>query len=117
MKWIKNAIVDIIVSIVILIAAILDVEWLEVIVVAYTALMLFLKFLAVVSEQFIKSVKPGKSVEAPLWFTSSSYAFNVFVLLGFGWYYTAAQWVLIWLFSYLAFRKMRRERLKVRNKT
>lgn len=116
MKWIKNATVDIAVSIVILIAVIIEVQWLERVVAAYTILMLFLKLLAVVSDQFMKSVKPGKSLEVPLWFTSSLYAFNVFVLLGFGWYYTALLWGLIWLFSYMAFRKMQRERLKGKSK-
>lgn len=112
MPWLKSVIVDIIVSIVIVIAVLIKIEWLTIAVVAYTILMLLLKFLAVVSEQFMKSVKPGKSVQAPLWFTSSLYAFNVFVLLGFAWYLTAAQWALIWLFSWMAYKKRQKAKSK-----
>ncbi len=105
MKWIKNVIVDIIVSIVIIIAVLTKVEWLKIVVIAYTILMLLLKIIAVISDQFIKSVKPVKSIQTPLWFTSLLYALNVFVLLGFAWYLTAVQWVFIWLFSWMAFKK------------
>lgn len=119
MTWLKSVIVDIIVSIVIIIAVLAKIEWLTIVVVAYTILMLVLKLLAVVSEQFMKSVKPGKSVQAPLWFTSSLYAFNVFILLGFAWYLTAAQWVLIWFFSWMAHKRSekadgRRQKAKVK---
>lgn len=112
MKWLKSVIVDIVVSIVIVIAVLTKIKWLSIVVIAYTILMLVLKFLAVISEQFMKSVKPGKSVEVPLWFTSSLYAFNIFVLLGFGLYLTAAQWALIWLFSYMAFKRSQKAKVK-----
>jgi hypothetical protein len=107
MKWIKNVIVDIVVSGVIVAAVLLKIEWLTIVVIAYTVLMLVLKLLSVISDPFMKSVKTGKTttVEAPLWFISSLYAFNVLVLLAFAWYYTAAQWVLIWLFSWIVFKK------------
>lgn len=120
MKWVKNVVVDIIVSIVIIVGVLVQIQWLEVVIIAYTALMLLLKFLAVVSEQFMKSVKKT-TIEVPLWFTSSLYALNVFVLLGFAWYYTAAQWGLIWLFSWIAHKKSqkakgKRERQELRIK-
>ena len=107
MKWMKNAIVDIVVSGVIVAAVLLKIEWLTIVVIAYTILMLVLKLLAIISNPLMRSVKTGKTatVEAPLWFFSSLYAFNVLVLLAFGWYYTAAQWVLIWLFSWMVFKK------------
>lgn len=112
MKWLKNVIVDIAVSVVISIAVITKIEWLKIVVVAYTALMLLLKIIAVLSDQFMKSVKPGESIQAPLWFTSSLYAFNVFILIGFAWYLTAIQWALIWLFSWSAFKKSQRVKAK-----
>lgn len=107
MKWLKNVIVDIVVSIVILIAVLSEIEWLTIVVIAYTVLMLALKFLAIISDTFMKSVQKGKAktIQVPLWFTSALYGFNVAVLLAFAWYYTAVQWVLIWLFSWIAFRK------------
>ena len=111
MKWVKNAVVDIIVSVVIVIGVLVHIQWFEIVIIAYTGLMLFLKFLAVVSEQFIKSVKKT-TIDVPLWFTSSLYAFNVFILLGFAWYYTAVQWLLIWLFSWIAFRKSQKAKGK-----
>lgn len=111
MKWVKNVVVDIIVSIVIIVGVLVQIQWLEVVIIAYTALMLLLKFLAVVSEQFMKSVKKT-TIEVPLWFTSSLYALNVFVLLGFAWYYTAAQWGLIWLFSWIAHKKSQKAKVK-----
>jgi hypothetical protein len=116
MKWLKNVVVDIMVSIVIIIAALSKIEWLTIVVVAYTVLMMVLKFLAVISDPFMKSVQKGKvpAIQAPLWFTSSLYALNVVVLLIFAWYYTAAQWVLIWLFSWIAFRKSKKAKVKSR---
>lgn len=107
MTWLKNVVVDILVSAVIIIAVLSKIEWLSIVVIAYTILMLVLKFLAILSDPFMKSVQKGKTKvrQAPLWFTSSLYALNVFVLLGFSWYYTAAQWGLIWLFSWMAFKK------------
>jgi hypothetical protein len=114
MKWMKNVIVDIFVSGVIVAAVLLKIEWLTIVVIAYTILMLVLKLMAVVSDPFMKSVKTGKAatVEAPLWFISVLYAFNVLVLMAFGWYYTATQWVLIWLFSWIAFKKGRSGKAK-----
>lgn len=107
MKWMKNVIVDIVVSGVIVAAVLLKIEWLTIVVIAYTILMLVLKLLAIISNPFMKSVKTGKAAtgEAPLWFISSLYAFNVLILMAFGWYYTTAQWILIWLFSWIAFKK------------
>lgn len=107
MEWIKNVIVDIVVSIIIVIGVLIQVQWLQIIIVAYTGLMLFLKFLALVNEQFMKSVKKT-TIQVPLWFTSSLYAFNVFILLGFAWYITALQWVLIGLFSWIAYKKSKK---------
>jgi hypothetical protein len=104
MKWIKNVVVDIVVSIIIVIGVLVQIQWLQIVIIAYTGLMLFLKFMAVVNEQFMKSVKKT-TIQVPLWFTSSLYAFNVFILLGFAWYTTALQWILIWLFSWLAYKK------------
>lgn len=114
MKWLKYVVVDIIVSMVIVVAVLLKIEWLTIVVIAYTVLMLILKFLAIVSDPFMKSVKTGKSesIQAPLWFTSSLYAFNVMVLLTFAWYYTAVQWVLIWVFSWIAFKKVKSQKAK-----
>jgi len=114
MKWVRNVIVDIVVGVVIIIAALSKIEWLAIVVIAYTVLMLVLKFLAVISDPFMKSVQKGKvtAIQAPLWFTSSLYAVNVVVLLAFGWYYTAAQWVVIWLFSWIAFKKSKKAKVK-----
>lgn len=111
MKWIKNVVVDIVVSVVIIIGVFVQVQGLEIVIIAYTGLMVFLKLLAVVSDQFMKSVKKT-TVQAPLWFTSSVYAFNVFLLLGFAWYLTAAQWALIWLFSWIAYKKSQKLKVK-----
>ena len=111
MKWIKNVVVDIIVSIVIVIGVLVPFQWLQIVIIAYTGLMLFLKFLAVINDQFMKSVKPTM-IQVPLWFTSSLYAFNVFILLGFAWYIIALQWVLIWLFSWITYKKSKKAKVK-----
>jgi hypothetical protein len=114
MKWLKNVLVDITVSVVIIIAVVVNLEWLKIVVIAYTALMLLLKIIALVNDQFMKSVKPGKSAQVPLWFISSLYALNVFVLIGFAWYLTAVQWALIWLFSWLAYSKNQKQKVQKR---
>lgn len=104
MKWIKTVIVDIVVTIVILLAVNLEIEWLRIVVIAYTILILLLKLIVYFSGGSPLK-KKGNLSEAPGWFIHMLYAINVIVLLLYQWWIIAALWVVIWLFSWLIQKK------------
>ena len=105
MKWIKDYIVDIAVIILIIIAVLLDKNWLEVVIISYSSLMLFLKIVVFINDSFLIGSAKKKS-KAPPWFIHLLYAINVIVLFSFQWWVTGAEWCLIWLFSWLVRRKL-----------
>ena len=101
MAWLKNVVVDILVTVVIILVTnnVLP-EWADWIVVVYTPFMLVLKAITLFG-----GVKPIKSKNAeenpPDWFLHVLYAINIAALAYAGWYITAGQWGLIWLFSFI----------------
>ncbi|MCA1801260.1 MAG: hypothetical protein LC662_02245 [Rhodothermaceae bacterium] len=106
MYWIKNAIVDIIVTITIIIAAIAHVEWLEYVVTGYTIVLLLAKII-IISMNQMQTLMKGRITDVPEWASHMLYATNVIVLAIFNWPVTAALWLVIWLMSYLNYKRVR----------
>jgi hypothetical protein len=106
MYWIKNAIVDILVTITIIVAAVAHVEWLEYVVTGYTIVLLLAKII-IISMTQMQTLMKGRITDVPEWASHMLYATNVIVLAIFNWPVTAALWLVIWLMSYLTYKKVR----------
>lgn len=104
MDWIKTIIIDLIVTAVIIVAVTTDLAWARWAVVIYTPIMLILKIVALVGGSFTKQFKP-RGPEAPAWVLHLLYAANVVALGLASWWITAAQWLAIWIISYIEWRQ------------
>jgi hypothetical protein len=113
MNWIKNAIVDILVTIIIIIAAIAHVEWLEYLVTGYTIVLLIAKIIIMSMNQMQTLIK-GRISDVPEWASHLLYATNVIVLAVFNWQVTAALWLVIWLMSYLTYKRVKAKKAPVK---
>lgn len=111
MSWIKEVIVDLAVTVFIIAAVLLSDPWMKYIIWAYTGIMLITKTIVLSSDNFMQIVDKSKN-NAPDWFAHLLYAVNTLVLLFFSWWYAAAGWAIIWLFSYLTQRKLKARRGK-----
>jgi hypothetical protein len=117
MSWIKNAIVDIIVTILIITAVFfVRVVWLDWVVVGYTALILISK-IAIMAIGQMQVLMKGRASDVPEWVSHTLYATNVVVLLFGGWQYSSGMWLisggmwlLIWLFSYLTYIRITKKK-------
>lgn len=105
MGWLRDVIVDLIATAVILAAVLTSNSVLSVLVWGYTGLLLLVKILVLTGGDVLNLINKTKS-EAPEWFSHLLYAINTGVLLAFQWWYVGAGWVLIWIFSYLTKRKL-----------
>ena len=105
MSWLKDVIVDIVTTLVIIAAVLFPNAILSGIVWGYTGLMLLVKLIVVWGDGFRNLMKKSKT-EAPEWFSHLLYAINTGLLLGFQWWYAGAGWALIWLLSYLTQRQL-----------
>ena len=105
MSWLKDVIVDIAATVLIIITALTSSTVLGFIVWGYTGLLLFVKLLVLVGDDFLNLVNKSKT-EAPEWFSHLLYATNTGVLLYFQWWYAGAGWALIWMLSYFTKRKL-----------
>ena len=104
MTWIKNAVVDLAVTILVVLTVAADQRWAWWILVVYTPLMLLLKVAAVTRRTPPAGIKV-RSSEGPAWIYHVLYAANVILLsIGREWW-LAAGWVAIWVLSYLQHRK------------
>ena len=104
MKWIKNIVADIIVTIFIIVVVILNIEWLKIVLIGYTILILVLRIVIYFSGGSLFD-KKNSSKKAPEWIIHLLYAINVIVLLIFQWWLIGILWILIWLFSWLFQKK------------
>lgn len=109
MSWLKEVIVDIAVTIFIITAVLLAEPWMKYIIWAYTGIMLLTKTIVLFGDSFTQLVSKAKN-NAPEWFAHLLYALNTAALLYFGWWYAAAGWALIWLFSFLTQRKLNKRK-------
>lgn len=107
MHWIKNALIDIAITVLIVLAVTLDLAWARWIVLIYTPLMLILKIVALLGSQTIGQLK-RKDDDVPAWFYHALYAVNVIVPAIDGWWLVAGGWALIWLLSLAADVRKRR---------
>lgn len=106
MNWIKNAIVDILVTVIIIVAVIIRVEWLSYVVTGYTIVLLIAKII-IISMNQMQTLMKGRITDVPEWASHMLYATNVIVLAVFNWPVTAALWLVIWLISYLNYKRVR----------
>ena len=104
MSLFKALIVDVVVTIVIIIAVLTEAAWARWAVIIYTPFMLLLKVLALVGGSLVRQFDK-KVPEAPTWAYHLLYGINVAALAFAGWWLLAAGWAAIWIISYVEFRK------------
>lgn len=108
MDWLKDVIVDIFATAVIIVTVLISNSILAGIVWGYTGLLIMVKFLALTGDSFLNLMNKSKS-EAPEWFSHLLYAINTIALISFEWWYAGAGWLLIWIISYLTQRKLEKK--------
>ena len=104
MSWIKNALIDIAVTIVIAVFAFGGADWGWWIIAIYTPLMLLLKFFALSGAA---TAVQRKADDVPSWFYHVLYAANVILLFMAPFVYAAFGWIGIWLLSVIVESKSR----------
>ena len=105
MSWLKDVLVDIFTTILIIVAVLISLPLLNGIIIGYTILMLIIKLVAYFGDS-LTGLMSKSQTKAPEWFSHLLYAINTGTLLFFGWWYTGASWTLIWLISYLTQQKL-----------
>lgn len=105
MSWLKDVIVDILATSVIIAAVLIEHPLLTGLVWGYTGLLLFVKFIVLIGDDFLNMMNKTKT-EAPPWFSHLLYAANTGVLFYFQWWYAGLGWGLIWILSHLTQRKI-----------
>lgn len=105
MQWLKDVLVDIIVTLFIIVAIILDISWMHWIIVGYTVIMLLAKVVVLAGDSSLQLIRKTQT-EAPDWFPHLLYAINTGILIYGRWWYAAAGWLVIWILSYLAQSKL-----------
>ena len=98
MNWIKNVLLDILVTVVIGIYAFTEPEWGYWVIIIYTPFMLLLKLMAVLSGAS-NPVKKKVEAAAPAWFFHLIYGVNLLLLLYANWWMMAVGWAGIWILS------------------
>ncbi|HET6568157.1 MAG TPA: hypothetical protein VFG50_09345 [Rhodothermales bacterium] len=109
MHWLKDVVIDIAITLVILAYALWQPQWAWWIVVVYSSLMLLLKG-AALSSPLLTGMSTKKGQEVPFWFYHILYAVNVFALLTLRWYVMAGVWAAIWIMSIAADSQSRTKR-------
>lgn len=112
MTWLKNAVLDIALTALVITAVVTQVDWLRFFIVAYAGIMLFMKIGVYRSDQMTKRL--NKKEEVPAWFNHLLYAIDVAAPLFFGFWLMAGLWAAVWLISFLTHQKgvQQREALK-----
>ena len=105
MSWLKDVIVDIAATVVIIVTVLTGNSIFGGIVWGYTGLLLLAKLIPLLGDGFQYMMKKSKT-DAPEWFSHLLYAANTGFLLYFQWWYAGTGWVVIWLLSYLTQRKL-----------
>ena len=106
MPWIKHAFVDIVVTLLIVGAAVQAVDWAYWLIFAYTVFMLLLKGVALAGSSTFRQLKQ-KETGVPGWFYHVLYAVNVAATAAAAWWLIAGGWAAIWALSFLAEGRMR----------
>ena len=98
MNWLKNAFLDVAVTIMIGLATFGQMEWARWIVTVYTPLMLLLKLLAYRGARTPSKIKPTDA-GVPTVVYHVLYAANVLISAADRWWWVAACWAVIWVLS------------------
>lgn len=104
MKWLKEAALDVLVTLLIVAATVGELGWLKIPVLIYTSLVLLLKLAVYFNPELLKWVRRRAT---PAWVYHLLYAVNTISLLVYGWWIAAGMWAAIWLISALSERKAR----------
>jgi hypothetical protein len=101
---IQDLFVDILVTIAVISAVLLEIEWLTYLVIGYTFFLLFIKLMVLVSEQLRAITAKNKSTVPDLYY-HLLYGINVIILGLSGWFITALAWMGIWVLSVFSSKK------------
>lgn len=93
--WIRDIILDLLVTLAIVIALFLDFLWLAYAIYVYTILILITRLLLLRSSG-LRTVSSKQHSSAPKWIYHLLYATNVVLLALHLWLLTAAAWAVIW---------------------
>lgn len=99
MSWIKNALIDILVTAVIGTHAFIGATWTWWVIAIYTPLMVLLKLFALSGAA---NAVQQKADSVPVWFYHVLYAANLALLLKAGFLEAAGGWAVIWILSVVA---------------
>lgn len=105
MDWLKDVLLDILVTIFIVTAVFVSDPWMVWIIWIYTGIMLITKTVVFFGDNFLRLADKAIT-SAPEWVPHLLYAINTTALLAFQWWYSGVAWALIWAFSYGAQRKL-----------
>jgi flagellar biosynthesis protein FliQ len=97
MAWIKNVLLDIAITTLIVIWLFLGNTWAYWAIIIYTPFLLLLKIVALSSG--ISQATAQTSDSTPTWFYHGIYAINLILLLVGKWYLVAGAWAIIWVLS------------------
>lgn len=109
MSWIKNTVVDIAITVVIAMYALMLPVWAWWIIAIYTPLMVLLKVFALSGAA---NAVQRKASDVPSWFYHVLYAANVGLLLYASFLYAAIGWAVIWILSAMAEAKNKPKKRK-----
>ena len=99
MSWIKNALIDVAVTVVIAWFAWTGASWAWWIIAIYTPLMVLLKVYALSGAA---NAVQRKADDVPVWFYHFLFAANVVLLLMASFLWSAGGWIVIWVLSVVA---------------
>lgn len=100
MDWLKDVVVDIIATLAIVLSVIVGHPVLTVIIWIYTSLLLIVKLIVLVGDDFLNIMNKANT-EAPKWFSHLLYALNTGLLFYADHLYLGAGWTLIWVISFI----------------
>lgn len=105
MRWLKQTLLDLAVTLAILLHALAGIPGLEMPLLIYTLLVLAMKFIALWNFRLQRLLKK-KSGAAPEWFYHLLYALNVIVLGAARQWALGLLWLGVWAISWLTTRKL-----------
>lgn len=112
MTWLKNIVIDLAVTLLVVVAVVTGAAWAEWIIVIYTPLMLIMKVVALVGGSLFSKLQTAPD-EVPRWLYHVLYGVNTGLLLGYGWWWVGGQWGVIWLLSTMIDRQWHRSSSRV----
>lgn len=104
--WVKELLVDFLVTIFIAAALWQSDIWMWYVIIAYTAVLLIAKGAVLSGDQFLRIVHKARP-ESPEWIPYVLYGINTVLLLQAQRWYLAAAWAVIGVLSWMALRKIK----------